>query len=92
LTLPPEILAPNTISLLNVHAGAVRREIEFDNDDADSAWDVNAATLDSPLATADYSRRMSANRTDHLYNTEVDENGESTEFSEIANPPFDSFL
>jgi hypothetical protein len=73
-------------------AGIVRREIVFDNNDVDSAWEVNAPTLNSPLAHADYTRGLSANRTDHLYNTEVDENDESTECSETANPPFDSLV
>jgi hypothetical protein len=73
-------------------AGIVRREIVFDNNDVDSACDVNATTLNSPLAHANNSRGLSPNRTDHLYNTDVDENDESTECSEIANPPFDSLV
>jgi hypothetical protein len=73
-------------------AGIVRREIVFDNNDVDSAWEVNAPTLNSPLAHANNSRGLRPNRTDHLYNTDVDENDESTECSEIANPPFDSLV
>jgi hypothetical protein len=48
--------------------------------------------FNSPLAHADNSQGLSANRTDHLYNTEVDENDESTECSEIENPPFDCLV
>jgi hypothetical protein len=47
-------------------AGIVRRGIVFDNDDVDSACDVNAPTLNCPLEHADHSRGMSANSTDHL--------------------------
>jgi hypothetical protein len=73
-------------------AGILRREIVFDNNDLDSAWEVNAPTLNSPLAHANNSRGLSPNRTDHLYNTDVDENDESKECSEIGNQPFDSLV
>jgi hypothetical protein len=73
-------------------AGIVRREIVFDNNDVDSAWEVNAPTLNSPLAHADNSRGLSANRRDHLYDTEVYEKDESTECIEIENSPFESLV
>jgi hypothetical protein len=72
--------------------GIVRREIVFNSDDIDPAGEANEPTSDSPLAHVDNSRGMSASRTDHLYNMEVEESNESTGFSETENTQFDSLV
>jgi hypothetical protein len=73
-------------------AGIVRREIVFNIDDVNLTGEANEPNLDSSLTLADNSRGMNANRTDYLYNMEVDESDGSIGFSEIENPQFDSLV